>query len=86
MDGGIGATAVMYRPGQGPKTLRFNLGTPVEHMVFEAEAVGVVLALHMLRYERHAKRAVIQLDNQAVLGALSSHKPKPSQAIIDEII
>ena len=48
--------------------------------------MGIILALHMLHFEHDAKWAIIRLDNQAVLGALSLHSPQPSQYIIDEII
>jgi hypothetical protein len=85
LDGGVGTAAVMYRPGQGPRVLRFHLSPLTDHTVFEAEAVGVILALHMLHFERDTKRAIIQLDNQAVLGALSLRGPRPSQYLIDEI-
>ena len=54
--------------------------------MFEAEAVGLLPGLHMLKYEHDAPQAIIQLDNQAVLGALHICKPSPAQAIIDEII
>ena len=85
LDSGIGAAAVMYRLGWGPRVLRFHLGPLTDHTVFEAEAVGVILALHMLHFECDAKQAIIQLDNQAVLGALSLCSPRPSQYLIDEI-
>ena len=86
LGGQIGATAVMYRMGRGPRVLRYHLGLLTDHTVFEAEAVGLLLALHMLKYERDAPQAIVRLDNQAVLGALHICKPSPTQAIIDEII
>src|ERR1700678_2742876 len=44
---GIGAAAVLYKKGKvGPlKTLKMFIGASEEHNVYEAEAVGVVLAL-----------------------------------------
>ena len=86
LDGQVGAAAVMYRTGRGPRVLRYHLGPLTDHTVFEAEAVGLLLALHMLKYECDAPRAIVRLDNQAVLGALHIRKPSPAQAIIDEII
>src|SRR6266481_1076869 len=85
-EGKVGAAAVMCKWGQRDKILRYSLGTLMEHTVFEAGAVGVLMALHFLRSERGIWRATIRLDNQAVLGALSIHKPKPAQIIIDKII
>ena len=55
-------------------------------MVFEAEAVGPLLALHMLKYKCDAPQAIVRLDNQAILGALHICKPSPMQAVIDKII
>src|SRR6266481_8557687 len=85
-EGKVGAAAVMCKWGQRDKILRYSLGTLTEHTVFEAEAVGVLMALHLLRSEWGIRRATIHLDNQAVLGALSIRKPKPAQTIIDKII
>ena len=53
---------------------------------FEVEAVGALLALHLLKLEGHASGATIRMDNQAVIVALEIHKPKPAQSIIDEIL
>ena len=59
IDGKVGAAAVMYREGQEVKSLRFHLGSADEHTVFEAEAVGVILSLHLLSYERDSRNASI---------------------------
>ena len=66
--------------------LHYHLGALTDHTVFEAEAVGVLLALHLLRFEWDATKAIILIDNQAILGTLVIHKAKPAQNIIDEII
>ena len=59
LDGRVGAAAVMYRRGREPKVLHYNMGLLTEHTVFEAEAVGVILALHMLTMEWHVRKASI---------------------------
>ena len=86
IDGKVGAAAVMYRGGQEVKSLRLHLGSVDEHTMFKAEAVGVILSLHLLSYEWDSRNASIKLDNQAVLAAILIHKPKPAQTLIDEII
>lgn len=43
--------------------LRYHLGPLTKHTVFGAEAVGLLLALHMLKYEHNAPWAIIRLDN-----------------------
>ena len=55
-------------------------------MVYKAELVGLLLALHLLQNDQSVTRAVIRLDNQVVLYALQAHESGPAQSIIDEII
>ena len=82
----VGATMVMYRRGQESKTVRYHIGALTDHMVFEAEAIGLLLARHLLSFERDAGKVKIWLDNQAVLSALLICKPRPVQSIIDHMI
>jgi len=86
LDRKAGAAAVMFKRGQGAKTLRYSLGELTDHTVYEAEAVGVVLALHMLSFKRDVRWATIHLDNKAVLGVLMACRSRPAQKIIDKII
>jgi ribonuclease HI len=50
--------------------------------MYEAEAVGVILALELLARERGIETASIMLDNQAVIQSLSYVKPRPAQHIL----
>ena len=86
LDGKVGEVVVMFKRGQGAKTLRYSLGELTEHTVYKAEAVGVVLALHMLSLEWDVRWATIHLDNKVVLGALMVHRSRPVQKIINEIV
>ncbi|QRV96301.1 ribonuclease H-like protein [Ceratobasidium sp. AG-Ba] len=72
IDGGIGAAAVLCRDGQPDKVLRLHLGSDKRHVVYEAELVGAMLALHLLANEREADTAWIGIDNQAVLHTMRS--------------
>ena len=74
-----------YKVGSEPKILKFHLGPLDAHTTFEAEAVGLLLDLHLLSLERDACSATIMLDNQAVIQMLEHCKPKPAQYIIDEL-
>ena len=86
LDNMAGTVAVLYREGKSPRMLRFRLGELTVHAMFEAEAVGVLLALHLLRHAPNVQRATIHLDYQAVIESLHIHKPRPVQYLIDEII
>lgn len=48
-EGAIGAAAILYRDGRPPQFLQYLLGKKQEHGVFEAKAVGVMLAAELLR-------------------------------------
>ena len=83
--GGLGAAAVLYREGTSPRVLRCSLGTLVQHTTYKAEAVGLLLALHLLQRTQDVHKATIHIDNQAVINSLSIRKPKSVQYLIDEI-
>ena len=86
LDGEVGAAAVMMKNGVVLKTLRYHLGSDTEHMVYEAEAVAVTLALHMLvGMKKKLKKVTIGTDNQAVLMGMSNQKPKPGHHLMDKI-
>lgn len=69
------------------RTLYYQLGSAPEHTVFEAELVGVLLALYLLRTAIHSpiSKATIGLDNQAALKAALDQSSKPAQYLIDHI-
>jgi ribonuclease HI len=73
-DDNAGAVAVMYRKGRvGPeKILHFHLGTLERHNNYEAEAVGLLLAMWMLRNQHVMGRlnVSIYVDSQALLKAI----------------
>ena len=70
LDGSVGAAAVIYKTGRSPKVLKLHSGTLEDYPTYEAEAVGLSLALHLLSQERDAHTAMIMLDNQAVIAAV----------------
>ena len=81
IDNKVGAATVMYRRGRESKTVRYHIGALIDHMVFEVEAIWLLLVLHLLRFKQDARKVKIQLDNQAVLSALLICKPWPAQSI-----
>ncbi|KZT28196.1 hypothetical protein NEOLEDRAFT_1028671, partial [Neolentinus lepideus HHB14362 ss-1] len=84
--GKVGASAVMLKRNRPPKTLRYCLGTLCEHTVYNGEEVGVMLALELLRKERHLTGTIsIGLDNTAVLQALPSHRTRPGYHLLQHI-
>jgi ribonuclease HI len=83
-NGSIGAAAVLTHEGKAPCTLHFYLGTDEEHTVYEAEAVGLTLAAHLLATEQQMTfPASILADNQAVLKHSESTTPKAGHYLIE---
>src|SRR6266702_4756810 len=54
-NGKVGAAAVLVRPGKKPRTLHYHLGTTEHHTVFEAELVGLILGLHLIKTEKTSR-------------------------------
>jgi ribonuclease HI len=87
-EGKIASAAVLYGKNNEPKeadSIRFQLGSIKKHTVFEAEIVGVVLALHTIKVLRDEKRILIALDNQATIRALTNNCRQPGQYLLDEV-
>lgn len=85
IDGGVGAAATLYR-GRRRKTLHFHLGPSNKHTVYEAELVGMLLALELLRTETHMVRdASVALDNQAAVRSSGSRESGPGQYLLNHI-
>lgn len=81
VDGGVGAAAVLVRPGgRPPRILQLHLGPSDEHSVPEAEVVGLILGAELIRQERRqVKRASIALDNRGAPQASLEIASKPGQ-------
>jgi hypothetical protein len=89
-DDNAGAAAVMYRKGRaGPeKILHFHLGTLERHTNYEAEAVGLLLAMWMLRNQHVMGRlnVSVYVDSQALLKAIQKGAVGPGQYLIEAVI
>jgi ribonuclease HI len=84
-EGGIGMAAVLIGERQATRTLAMKLGSPEEDMVYEAEAVGVLLALQLVLGLEELDKVVISIDNQAVIQATQSLRPMPGHYLVDKI-
>ena len=85
--GGIGTSALLYVNDHLSRSLYFYLGTPQEHMVYEAEGVSLVLGLHLLnsliRQLNHS--AVLGTDSQAVIRAVNNQSSHSGQYMLNAI-
>ncbi|KZV85245.1 ribonuclease H-like protein, partial [Exidia glandulosa HHB12029] len=81
----VGAAAVLYRDGEEEDTLLYHLGSAKEHTTYEAEAVGVILGLHLLAKATHLDGTAVAIDNTGVIKACMRTRARPGQYLLDEI-
>ena len=82
-NGLIGASAVLYVDYNHIATLRYHLGSAEHHTVFKAEAVGLILAAHLLSMKNEATfPASILADNQAIIRSSENPTAKPGHYLL----
>ena len=65
-DSKVGAAAILRREDQPTRNLCFHLGSSRHHTVHEAELIGILLGLQMIKTELRGKASYsIGVDNQA---------------------
>ena len=70
-DGKVGAAAIMTKNGKKIGKLQYHLGKSSEHTVFEAELVGILLGLQLIKNSRASNLTYsIGVDNQAASNPL----------------
>ena len=78
---------MLIHPGCPIRTLHFHLGLESEHMVHEAEFVGIVLALHLIKTEKNKKAPFsIGTDNHTAIEAFQSNMRKPAHNMAREAL
>lgn len=88
-NGQAGAAAVLmeWDNPTPSKILRYHLGPLSRHTTYEAEAVGAILATHLMKSIPATKdgenRIVHYADNQSIIKALRARKGKTGQYLIE---
>lgn len=79
-DGRVGAAAILRRSGKPDRILKLHLGNTEQHTVYEAELVGMIMGLHLIKTEwRNTVKCILNVDNQAALVAIKSKMNKSGQ-------
>jgi len=87
INGKVGVAAILTRRGNPPHALHLYLGPKKEHMVYEAELVGILLGMHLVSTEKHGSTSfVIGVDNQAAIRAYQSALRKPGHHLARETL
>ena len=83
----VGMAAILSRGNNPDHILHFYLGRETEHMVHEAELVGLFLALHLIHMEKRSGMSCsIAVDNQATLKAFNLDLRKPGHHLVQEAV
>ena len=86
-DGQVGAAAILQRDGKQDRTLKLHLGTTEQHTVYEAELVGMIMGLHLIKTEpRNRVKCALSVDNQAALVAIKSEMKKSGQHLAASVL
>ena len=86
-EGGIGASALLYINNRLARSLKFYLGTSLEHTVYEAEGVGLLMGLHLLHalHRQLTLPTILGSDSQAANRALRNQRAHSGQYILNAI-
>ena len=85
-EGKVGAAAVLIRPGKNTRKLHFHLGSIEHHTVFEAELVGLLLGLHLIKTEKSRTSYALGADNQAAITAAATPSNKSGHYLADHFL
>ena len=75
--------AVLFRDGVECSMLRVCLGSEEHHTVFEAELLGLSLAVELVKSESHVQTVTIGADSQAAILATRHDRGTPGQYLVD---
>ena len=86
-DSKVGAAAILIRNGEPDRTLHLHLGPDTQHTVYEAELIGILLGLHLIKTDKKGRTSYsMGVDNQAALSTLKAVKSSPGQYITNAIL
>jgi ribonuclease HI len=86
-EGKVGAAAVLICAGEPNQILHYHLGPESEHTIPEAELIGLLLAIHLIKVERSKNKSfAISTDNHAALKAFHTSMRSPAHYIAREVL
>jgi ribonuclease HI/exonuclease III len=85
-EGKVGAAAVLIRPGKETRKLHYHLGSTDHHTVFEAELVGLLMGLHLIKTEKKRTRYALGVDNQAAITAVATPGNRSGHYLADAFL
>ena len=86
-EGGIGAAVPLYINDHLARSLWFYVGMPQQHIVYEAEGVGLIMGLHLLNCLscQLTQPTVLGTDSQVVIRVLNNQLSHLGQYLLASI-
>ena len=81
----IGAATVLFRDGVEQKVLTKHMGSEYHHTVFEAELLGLSLAVELIKAESCVQTATIRANSQAAILTIKHSRGIPGQYLVNAI-
>ena len=85
-EGKVGAAAILICPGKDTRKLHFHLSSVEHHTVFEAELIGMLLGLHLIKTQKTRTSYSLGADNQAALSAAATPGNKSGHYLADHFL
>ena len=83
VDGGVGASAVLPdTTEQKWSTLKRHLGSETDHTIYDAELVGILMAVHMVGQIPANATVAVFFDNRSTLQAITRPPDGPASHIV----
>ena len=83
--GRVAAAAAVYEDGEEPLWVAVDLGTEEERTVYEAEVIGMAMAVHLAAEHTRASNLSLGVDNQAALRCLEVTGARPGQQLTRQL-
>ena len=84
-EGAIGMAAVLYRGSVEKKATKKFMGSEDRHTVFEAELLGMSMAVELIKNERQIRTLTLGVDSQAALRAIRNRRATPGQYLVESL-
>ncbi|KNZ75981.1 hypothetical protein J132_00731 [Termitomyces sp. J132] len=81
----IGVAVVLYIDGRESDTLKYHFGPTMQHIVYQAKIIGILLGLHLLANlaDRLPAQSALGSDSQATIKALLNQQPHSAHYLLD---
>ena len=87
INGKVGAATILTKIGQPPHILHMHLGPKDEHTIHEAELVGMLLGMQLIKTERHGSMSfMLGVNNQAAIKAFQMDLRSPGHHLAREFL